>query len=1034
MKLPEIGVKRPVFTAMVFIAIFLFGVVALKMLPTDVLPDIELPTLTVITVYPGASAYEVEQQVTKKLEETLSGSSNLKKITSKSKENVSFITLQYQWNSDLDEASANARDLISLAKRRLPDGAKDPQILKINSSMLPVIIYGVNAKESYAGIAKIIEEKISNPMRKIPGVGTVLTIGQPTREIAISVDPEKLKAYHISIATLSQNLNLENLNIPGGNIKVGINEFAVRVPGEFGSVDDIRNMPVMAFNGNLIKLSDIATVTDGFKDKDEIIRVSDKRSVALLVQKQSGANALDVANALREEVTKINKTLPTDVQITQLLDSSELVKASISNLTETICFAGLFVIFIVFLFLRDYRSSLIVILTIPFSLIVAFIYMYFAGYTVNIFSLMSLAIAIGIVVDNAIVVLDNITRHIEKGEDPKKAAVLATGEMGLAISASTFTILAVFLPMMFMGGLVGIMFKQLAVLTSVTLLASLFTSLMLTPMMASKLLRPYVAEHQRKRSKLYIASEKMFIAIENAYKKGLQWAIRNRLAVVSISLVVFVITLFMAKNVGTDYIPEFDAGDINIVFNTEVGTNAQETERVAKKVEAILKQEVPELKTFFTVVGQTEDGLLTTIGFKEGKNIGTVMAKIVPPEERKRSSKQIAEVLRKKISEIPEIEKSNVSGGSFLSAALFGNIKPIQINIMGSDLKMLNAVSDSLKEKLNQNIHLTNIESTVDRGKMELVIDVDKQKAASMGLNMAMISMQIRQSIYGVEAGNYKEEGDEYKMIVRYDSASRNSMENLQSIMLTTLTGQQVPVSAVASVSKGIGPLQIDRESQQRIVYLSADLKDISLGDATKLVSTLISGMNIPNNVNVSLGGQVTEQQDSFSSLLIMFVIGILLVYMIMASQFESLKDPLIIMFTVPLSVIGVIWAFLLSGLTLSVVTFVGLIMLIGIDVNNGIILVDYTNMLKRSGMPLLEAAAEAGRLRLRPVLMTSLTAILGMIPLAISSGMGSEIWSPFGITCIGGLLVSKFFTMFLIPVLYVYSNRRELKLNAIAS
>ena len=1027
MKLPEIGVKRPVFTALIFIAVLLFGIVSLKMLPTDVLPNIELPTLTVITVYPGASAQEVEQQVTKKLEETLSGSENLKKITSKSKENVSFITLQYQWNSDLNEASANARDLIELAKRKLPDAAQDPTILKINSSMLPVIIYGVNAKESYNGISKIIEDKITNPLKKLPGVGSILVLGQPTREIKINVDPDKLKAYHLSVSQLATNLKLDNINVPGGSIKVGTNEFAIRVPGEFTSVREIENMAMTSFSGKLIRIKDIATVNDGFKEKDEIIRVNDKHAIGLLVQKQSGANTVEVAKALRNEINKIQKTLPKDVEVKELMDSSVLVIASINNLTETILYAALFVVIIVFLFLRNYRSSLIIILSIPFSLIVAFIYMYFANYTVNIFSLMSLAVAIGVVVDNAIVVLDNITRHIEKGVRPKLAAIFATSEMGLAISASTFTIIAVFLPMVFMGGLVGIMFKQLAILTSVTLLASLITSLLLTPMMASKLLKSAEEEKKKKHGKVYQWSENMFVSLENGYKKGLEWSVRHRIIVISTSLGLFIITLFLAKNVGTDYIPEFDAGDVTIVFQTEVGTNVQETERVAKEVEAILKSDVPELKSFFTIIGQTEDGLLTAIGFKEGKNIATLMARVVPPEERKRSAKEIANALRKRLSEIPEIAKYNVSGGSFLSAALLGNIKPIQVNLMGSDLRVLNTLADSIKAQLNKNPNLTNIETTVDNGKMEIQIDIDKQKAANVGLNSTMIAMQVRQSIYGTEAGNYKEENDEYKIIVQYDSADRNNIEKLSSIVLSTLTGQQVPVSTIGTINRKTGPLEIARESQQRVVYLMTDLKDISLGDATKEVNKTLSKMDIPKSVDVSLGGQVNEQKDSFSSLIVMFIVGVLLVYMIMAAQFESFKDPFIILFTVPLSIIGVIWAFLITGLSLSVVTFVAMIMLIGIDVNNGIILVDYTNMMRKRGHNLLEAASESGRLRLRPVLMTSLTAILGMIPLAVSSGMGSEIWSPFGITCIGGLLVSKFFTMFLIPTLYVSFNKKEL-------
>lgn len=1027
MKLPEIGVKRPVFTLMVFIAVFLFGSVTLFMLPEDVLPDVELPTLTIVTVYPGASSNEVEQQVTKILEEVLSSCENLKNITSKSRENVSIITLQFQWNSDINEATANARNVMELGLPYLPEDAQSPVIMKINSSLLPVMVYGVNSKESYQGIGKIVDEKIASRLKKLPGVGTVFVIGKPTREISVRVDPEKLKAYHLSISQLSESLRLENLDIPGGSIQVGKAEFAITIPGELRDLKDLRNLPVSTFGGRQVRLGDVAEIVDGLQETDEVLRTTGKRSVGIMVQKQTGANSLEVARLLNEEVKKIGPTLPPDVEISEVMNTTDLVVASIRNLTETIVYAALFVILIVFFFLRDFRSSLIVILTIPFSLITAFIYMYFAGFTINMFSLMSLAIAIGLVVDNAIVVLDNISRHIEKGVKPMQAAIFATGEMGLAITASTLTIIMVFVPLLFLGGMAGMMFRQLAILTSITLLASLVTSLWLTPMMASKLLKP-AAEMRKRRGGFYNFGEKLFTKIENGYKQGLAWSVRHRWVIIVSSLVFFAVTLWASRNIGTDYIPPIDAGDVTIVIQTETGTATKETERVAKQVEQILHQEVPELKYSFTVVGQTKSGLLSSIGFSEGKNTATIIGKMVDPDQRKRTSEEVADMLRKKISAIPEIERFNVHGGSFLFSMLLGNIKPIEIKITGNNLDDLNKVADSLRTELTRHSWLTNIETTSETGKPEILIKIDRDKASSLGLNNAMVAAQVRQGIYGADAGSFEEAGDDYPIVIRYDSSRRSSLNDLTNILLNTMNGQQVTLGAVAEITEGHGPQQIERESQERLVKVTADPKDVSLGDAIRNVSSVIDHLAKPENVSVSLGGQASEQSDSFLNLLLMLVAGILLVYMIMAAQFESLKDPLIIMFTVPLSVIGVLWAFLISGVTLSVITFVGLIMLVGIDVNNGIILVDYTNLLRKRGYRLLEAAAEAGKLRLRPVLMTSLIAILGFIPMAASEGMGSEIWSPLGITCIGGLLVSKFFTMFLIPVLYVTFNRKTLR------
>jgi len=1026
MKLPEIGVKRPVFTSMLFIAIVLFGVIAFRSLPTDLLPDVELPTLTIATVYPGASAVEVEQQVTKHLEDILSGISKLKSITSNSRENVSFITLQFNWGTDMNEAASNARDLIELKKRYLPADAEAPIIAKINSSMIPVIIYGVNAKENFNGLHRILEDKINTPLKKIAGVGTVLVISAPTREISINVDPDKLKAYKLSVPLIAQTLKMSNISIPGGNIKTSSRDFAVRVPGEFTNAGDIANMPITTFGGKIIFLKDVATVYDGIKDKDEVLRINNKHAAGIFVQKQSGANTLEVAKAVKKEVARIQKTLPKDVEIKLLLDSSEIVSSSINNLKDTIIYAALFVVFVVLLFLRNIRSSIIVIVSIPISLIAAFIYMAVAKFSINVFSLMSLAIAIGIVVDNAIVVLENITRHIEKGVHPKQAAVFATGEMGLAITASTLTIIAVFIPMIFMGGIVGILFGQLAILTSVTLLASLLVSVMLTPMMASKMLKP-ISKERKKQNKLFQVTEKAFIAVENAYFSALHWAVIHRWQVIVFCIALFASALLIAKTIGSDYMPQFEAGDLKIVMKTEVGTNVKETERIAMKAEKVVRDNVPELELLYTVAGQTESGIFSMVGFSEGKNIANVMCK-VKITKGGRTSKDIAIAISDKIAQIPEIESFSITSGSVLMAATLGSKKPVQINIMGKDFSKMNAAARMLMDSLNHLKGLMNVESTIDKGKMEMQINIDKNKAASMGLNTAMIAMQVRQSIYGAEAGNFDDEGYSFTINVRYDNAFKKSIDDVGSIMLITLTGQQVKLSSVATITGGTGLLEVKHESSERIVMVTSELKGISLGEGNKMVSRVLGHCSFPDGVDVNMSGELSEQKESFSRLIWIFLIGILLVYMIMASQFESLKYPLIIMFTVPLSIVGVVLVFKLLGLTLSVITFVGIIMLIGIDLNQAIILVDYTNLMRKRGMSLIEAVTETGRHRLRPVMMTAFAAILGMIPMAVSSGSGSEIWAPFGITCIGGLLVSKFFTMFLIPVLYVSVNRKTLK------
>lgn len=1029
MRLPKIAVNRPVSTTMAFLAILLFGLVSLNKLPLDIMPEMELPTLTVMTVYPGASADEVEEQVTKPLEEMLAGTEGLKEITSNSKENVSFIALEFNWGADISEASNNARDLIELVKRDLPDDAESPVIYKVNSSMFPVLVYGINADENYQGINDIIKDEIASPIKKIEGVGSVIYIGQPEREIKIHVNPHKLDAYNLAIDEVATILKSENISIPGGSIEVGSSDYSVKVPAEFETTEEIRDIPLINFNGRIIRLKNIAKVEDGFKDKDEYSRNKRGLGVALMIQKQTGVNTLNVTSAVREKIKELETQLPDDVEIFEVMNTDELIVQSIGNLTETLWWALLFVVIVVFFFLREWRNSLIVFLTIPFSLIFAFIIMYVAGYTINIFSLMALVIAIGMVVDNAIVVLENIVQHIEKGSRPKQAAIFGTSEMGMAITASTTTTLMVFIPMIFVGGVVGILFKQLAVLTSVTMIASLVTSLSLTPTAASKLLKGLrKRKKDYRKGKLYQISERLFEQVEGLYTGTLKWVVHHKFVTLSIALIVFAGTVFLGKKLGTDYIPQFDAGDIAVVIETEVGTSAKETDKVAQKVMDIIKEEVPELVpgTLASVSGQTEDGTLSAVGFEEGKNMATILAHLKLPNKRERTAKEVGEDLREKIRQIPEIESFHITAGSILSEAITGNVKPIEVEVTGSDYDDINQTAREIFNRMNDIQGLTDLQTTIDEGKVEVQIMIDKEKASDMALNTALIGKQIRSSIYGADAGELSQRGNEYEINIRYEKSYRNRIEALNNLHVTNLKGEQIPLDAFAEVKQGLGPQQIQRKSQQRIVKVMANLKEISLGRAANKVQAEIEQVDIPADVDVKVAGQLTEQGESFSDLYLILTIGVLLVYMVMAAQFESFKDPFIIMFAIPFTIVGIIWAFFVTNLTLSVTTFIGVIMLMGIVVNNGIVLVDYTKLLRKRGYGLIDAVIEGGRSRMRPVLMTSFTTMLGMLPMALSQGMGREMYSPLGVTIIGGMLVSTFVTLLLVPTMYTVFHLKE--------
>jgi hydrophobe/amphiphile efflux-1 (HAE1) family protein len=1024
MNLPKITVKRPITTMMVFIAVLLFGVYSLFTLPKDMLPELEFPALTVITIYPGAAAEDVEQQITNELEKALAGTENLKSIKSRSAENVSFIFLEFEWGTNISDAANSARDLMALVNRKLPNDAMQPNIMKINSSMIPVVVYVIKARESYSGLERIVEDRIIDPLLKVPGVGSAFIIGQPSREILVELDPKQLQAYNINTSQIATILKAENISIPAGSLNFGRYDFSVRVPGNIESVQQIGNIAVSGIGDKIIRLKDVAIISDGFKEKDEIVYSNELRAVGLFVQKQTGTNTYDVFNDINAKMNQVAKALPPDVELDIVFDSSTVIVEINENLNLTIWYAAIFVMIIVFIFLREWKSSLIVILTIPFAMICAYITMKVMNFTINTFTLISLIVAIGMVVDNAIVVLENIMRHIENGARPKQAAVFGTGEMGNAITASTLTTISVFIPLIFIGGMVGILFRQLALLVAVTMFASLITSLTLTPMVSSLLLKAKTP-YDKKPNKLFMLGEHMFSALEKFYKWILKIALKFKFAIIILSMGTFAFVMYLGSTLGTDYIPDLDAGDLIANIEIAVGSNVQETERVAKKVEKIFAEEIPEMISQYTVIGQTESNILTSVGFDEGKNKATISARLNLPQDRNRSASEIAVQIRKKLSEIPEIENYKVTGGSLMQHMLLGGHNPIEIKITGRDFDKLNNTALQIVDIFNENPNLVDIETTIDRGKLEYQVVIDKDKAYSLGLNTALIGMQIRQGIHGAEAGSYNEDGEHYKITVKYLKEHRSTVEDLKNMSLTTMLGKQVKLSDIANITEEFAPLEIPHENQSRIVSVGANLNGISLSEGAAIAQEVIDNLPVEHGVLLSMGGQVTEQEEAFADLNLIFIIGILLVYMTMASQFESFKDPFIILFAIPFSLIGVVIAFFLTGINLNIVSFVGIIMLLGIVVNNGIVLVDYTNLLRLRNLTIFDAIIESGASRLRPVLMTSFTTMLAMIPMVYSEGIGSELWVPLGITVIGGLFVSMLVTLVLIPCIYAVMSIR---------
>ncbi len=1033
MRLPEFGVRFPVTNIMIFLAVLVLGLVSLNRLPVDLMPEIEPPSISVITVYEGASAQDVETKVTEVIENNVAIVSNLDKLTSRSLEGLSVVSCRFKWGSNLDEASNDIRDRLEFAKRSLPDEIDSPIVFKFNTSMLPILFIGASSsEEAYPRLFHIIDKQVSDELKRVPGVGAVQINGGLERQINVHLDVSRLEAYHLSARQISERLRAENITLPAGNLKAGYLDYTLRVPGEFSSPTQIKDIIVASDAERIVYLKDVAYVEDGWKEETMIVRSNGRKGVMLMVQKRSGANTVEVARKVKAQIKKIEEQIPEDIKFSILLDSSEHITQSIRDLTQTIYWGGIFVVIVVFLFLRQIPPSIVIALTIPFSLIIAFIFMYFFGYTINIMSLSSLAIAIGMVVDNSIVVTDNAYRHREKGESPALAAIGGASEVGLAICASTFTTIVVFLPLVFLSGIVGIMFKQLAIIVTVTLLASLFTALTFSPMLCAKLLtilpqESFAKENKSLYRRFYEASGLFFASLEQAYAKLLGASLKHKKTTIAIALIIFIFSISLIPKIGTEFIPEEDTGDLNLTVELPVGTRVEETNKVALAVEEIFRRDVPEMRSLFSRVGQSASGRFgAAFGSRSGPHIMTIGAKLCKLSERKRSVKEIAESVRPKIAGLLGVKRINIQAGSPFSRILFGGGKPVSIEILGHDLEATNNLAYQLRKEVAGIKGITDVAISRELGRPELQVDVDRIKASSLGFSMSAVTDTLRTYFFGKTATKYREAGDEYDIFLRLRDSERASIRDIENIPLILDSGKTVRLSNVARVVQGVGPIEIERQNQERVIKVEANIFRRSLGDIAKDIKTVVSKTEIPEGITVNLGSDVEEQAKAFGGLILLFILGGLLVYMVMAAQFESLVDPFIIMFSVPFAFTGVSFGLFLGGVNLSILSFLGLVMLVGIVVNNAIVLVDYINILRRQGMPLQEAIIAGGSNRLRPVLMTTITTLFGMFPLAVARGEGSELWRPLGVSIIGGLSISTFITLLLVPVIYSILNKRK--------
>ncbi|MGN1252282.1 MAG: efflux RND transporter permease subunit [Muribaculaceae bacterium] len=1010
------AVKRPVMTILCFVTVVILGLFSLSKLPIDLYPDIDTNTIMVMTTYQGASASDIEQNVTRPLENVLNSVSNLKHITSKSRENISVITLEFEYGYDIDVLTNDVRDKLDMVSSQLPDEAETPIIFKFSSDMIPVVMLSVNATESMPGLYKILDEGVANPLARISGVGSVSISGAPKREIHIYADPARLEAYGLSIEQISGVITAENRNIPGGTIDIGSDSYSMRVQGEFTSADQMADIVVGNVGGRSIYLKDVARIDDSIEERAQQTFNNGEKGAMIIIQKQSGANSVEISEKVLEMLPRLQKRLPSDVKLDIIVDTSDNIRNTIASLVETVLFALLFVVLVVFFFLGRWRATLIITITIPISLIASFIYLAITGDSLNIVSLSALSISIGMVVDDAIVVLENVTTHIERGADPKQAAVHGTNEVAVSVIASTLTLIAVFFPLTLVTGMSGVLFRQLGWMVTIMMIISTICALSLTPMLCSQLLR-LNNKHGKLYTLLFTPINHGLDAFDNGYARLLGWVVRHRLITILICMATFVGSLFLMKHVGTEFFPTNDDARLNVSLETPIGTREEITRETTLRLVEEWRKKYPEIEVInFTTGSASSDNTFASLR-DNGSHIVSMNIRLSDPGERDRSSSEIAELMRKDLRHYPEYKKAIVNVGGMSGG--MGGQATIDFEIYGYDFAETDSVAQNLKKVLEAIPGTANINISRSDYQPEYQVDFDREKLARYGLNLATAATALRNRINGSLASRFREDGEEYDIKVMYDPEHRTSIRDIENILLYNSAGTAVRVRDVGTVVERSTPPTIERKDRERIITVSTAVQGVPMSEVVVPAQAAIEAMDLPQGISIDLAGSYEDQQESFTDLLTLAVLIIILVYIVMAAQFESYTYPGIIMTSLLFAFSGVFLILWLTGHSLNVMSMIGAIMLIGIVVKNGIVLIDYISLNRERGLSIRRAVILGGKSRLRPVVMTTLTTILGMVPMAVGTGQGAELWRPMGTAVIGGLTFSTILTLLFVPVLY---------------
>jgi len=1028
------SVNHPVTTALVFLAFAIFGIFSFVNTSIALLPDFDANVVMVMSTYQGASAADIETNVTKVLENTLNGVTDLKDITSQSKENVSLITLEFEYGGDIDSHMNDVRDKLDLVSLSLPDGASSPMLFKFSADDMPIMILSATAEESLPGLDKILDDKLATPLARVSGVGSVTVNGAPTREIKVYCDPNKLQSYGLSVAGIAQVIGYENRNVPSGNIDIGSSTYSLRVEKEFSDPSELLDIIVGYSGHRAVYLRDVATVEDGEEERSQEAYTNGIRSATISITKQSGANSVNVAKEVKSKLVDIKSTLPSDVQINTVIDSSDNIIQSVNSLKETILITLLVVAFVVFIFLGRWRATFIIIISIPIALLGSLVYLYATGNTLNIISMSALSIAIGMVVDDAIVVIENVSTHLERGAKPKEAAVHGTAEVGISVIASTLTMLCVFLPLTMVSGMAGMMFKQLGWIVSIIMIISTTAALTLVPMLCSKMLKA-----GPKTGKLHQAIFGPINAgldwIARGYARIIAWATTHRKTVVfgSFGIAIAIFGIF-GPSLETEYFPRQDQGRLTVSIQLPVGTSQSTTGEFAHNFLARVQTDIPELKICSMSYGQASSTNTFASMQANGTYIISMNVNLGGIRERRakckelgvpfRSTSEVAEVLRADLEQYPDVKKFTITEGM----GGMGGASSVDVELYGYDFAETDSLARMIQAEMAKDPNFVQVTLSRDEYTPEYQIDFDRTKLALNGLNSTTAAAAFSAAMSGSVASYYREDGEEYSIRVRYAPEFRTSEEDIENIVVYSPMGSAVRMKDLGRVVETTVPPTIERKNRERYISISGVMAEKApLGRGVKSAKKILSTIDLPTTVQAEIGGDFEEMTNMMSSLVMLMVLIIILVYMVMASQFESFMSPFVIMFSVPFALVGVVLGLGITGTALGMMAMIGIIILLGIVVKNGIVLIDYTILMRERGMSVLDASVAAAKSRLRPILMTTLTTVLGMLPMAIGKGEGSEMWRTLGMTVCWGLSVSTLVTLILIPTVYcIFATRQE--------